>query len=104
MYAVTRAEDYPELAAAEPWEPGIPGVTVNLYASDGTTLLDTTTTDSWDATPPTDCKYGNDATGPFVFRGEETDCYDGMRVGASHATARSGAIFSLSARGEHPCT
>ncbi len=32
MYAITRAEDDPEIAAAEPWEPGIPRVQVNLYA------------------------------------------------------------------------
>jgi FtsP/CotA-like multicopper oxidase with cupredoxin domain len=30
-YAVTRAENDPRLAAGEPWEPGIPGVTVRLY-------------------------------------------------------------------------
>lgn len=30
-YAVTRAEDDPAYAAAEPWEPGIPRVQVNLY-------------------------------------------------------------------------
>ena len=33
FYAITRAEDDPEMAAGEPWEPGIPGVTVNLYAA-----------------------------------------------------------------------
>ena len=31
FYATTRAEDDPALAAAEPWEPGIPRVQVNLY-------------------------------------------------------------------------
>ncbi|MBI4773238.1 MAG: hypothetical protein HY788_03490 [Deltaproteobacteria bacterium] len=31
FYATTRAEDDPRLAAAEPWEPGIPDVQVNLY-------------------------------------------------------------------------
>lgn len=31
-YAVTRAENDPAYAAAEPWEPGIPRVQVNLYA------------------------------------------------------------------------
>ncbi len=30
-YAVTRAEDDPRYAAAEPWEPGIPNVQMNLY-------------------------------------------------------------------------
>jgi hypothetical protein len=80
FYSVTRAEDDPEYGGAEPWEPGIPSVTVNLYDSTGEVKVATTTTDSWDATPPTDCKYGNDADGPFVFRGQPTDCYDGMRV------------------------
>ena len=64
MYAVTRAEDDPELAAAEPWEPGIPGVTVNLYdctvqSTDGSAivaLLATTKTDSWDDSLPTNCQ------------------------------------------------
>jgi hypothetical protein len=78
-YAVTRAENDPRLAVTEVWEPGIPGVAVNLYAGDGTTLLATTTTDSWDDSKPTDCKWGNGADGPFVYRGTETDCYDGLR-------------------------
>jgi|GEM_PF-147076 len=33
-YATTRAEDDPRFAAAEPWEPGVPRVQVNLYKSD----------------------------------------------------------------------
>jgi hypothetical protein len=32
VYATTRAEDDPQLAATEPWEPGIPRVQFNLYA------------------------------------------------------------------------
>ena len=32
VYNTTRAEDNPQLAATEPWEPGIPRVQVNLYA------------------------------------------------------------------------
>lgn len=31
FYAVTRAENDPRYAAAEPWEPGVPRVQVNLY-------------------------------------------------------------------------
>jgi hypothetical protein len=97
FYAVTRAEDEPAGAAAEPWEPGIPGVTVNLYESlsiDPETgvatpgaLLSTTTTDSWDDSIPTGCKFGNDIADPFYFDpdgpgplGVDTDCYDGLRV------------------------
>ena len=85
-YATTRAEDDPRYAAAEPWEPGIPRVTVNLYdlgqdATFGTAddvLLDITTTDSWDDNLPSNCQYGVNA-GPYVFRGTATDCYDGLR-------------------------
>ncbi|GAB6906389.1 hypothetical protein DESC_600083 [Desulfosarcina cetonica] len=83
FYDVTRDVNNPELSAGQVWEPGIPGVTVNLYAADGTTLINSTTTDSWDAAIPTDCKYG-DETGPFIFSpdGVNTyprDCYDGLR-------------------------
>ena len=84
MYAVTRAEDNPEQAAAEPWEPGIPDVTVNLLSWPGGKLLASTTTDSWDGSRPTNCQYGSNAGSatddPFVFRGVDTDCYDGMRM------------------------
>jgi hypothetical protein len=89
FYAVTRAEDNPELAAAEPWEPGIPRVKVNLYEHDSTkadlkgALLNTTFTDSWDDSLPENCQYGSNAGSgtddPFVFRGVATDCYDGLR-------------------------
>jgi hypothetical protein len=82
MYAVTRAEDDPELAAAEPWEPGIPGVTVNLYDANGN-FLKSTETDSWDASIPENCQYGVNSGSttdePFTFRGQPTDCYDGLR-------------------------
>jgi hypothetical protein len=75
-YSTTRAEDDPRYGGAEPWEPGIPGVIVNLYDNNGTWVA-TTTTDSWDETPPENCQYGN--TGPFIYNGVEIDCYDGMR-------------------------
>jgi len=102
FYAITRAENNPEYAAAEPWEPGIPGVIVNLYESLGVdpdtgvaikgNLLNTTTTDSWDDSIPTGCKYGNGIT-PVNVGGTDTafawtpdgdtfyatDCYDGLR-------------------------
>ena len=84
FYDVTRDVNDPELSGAQVWEPGIPGVTVNLYAADGTTLLDTTVTDSWDDSIPTSCKYGDQAA-PFVFSPDGVnmyprDCYDGLRV------------------------
>ncbi|HOC42197.1 MAG TPA: hypothetical protein PKJ99_04180 [Thermoanaerobaculales bacterium] len=87
FYSVTRAENNPQYGAAEVWEPGIPGVTVNLRDSNGR-LLDTTVTDSWDESLPTGCKWGNGATGPFAFDPDGTgigigpfpqDCYDGLR-------------------------
>lgn len=88
-YAVTRAEDNPELAAVEPWEPGIPRVEVRLYEYDALApdlkgaLLNTTVTDSWDDSLPENCQYGSNAGSgtddPYVFRGVATDCYDGMR-------------------------
>ncbi|MDL1985443.1 MAG: hypothetical protein LWX54_14895, partial [Deltaproteobacteria bacterium] len=74
FYSTTRGEDDPELGAAEPWEPGIPRVTVNLYDSTGTTLLNTTTTDSWDDSLPEGCKGE-----VFTFQGSAKDCYDGLR-------------------------
>jgi len=83
FYSVTRAEDDPELGFPEPWEPGIPRVTVNLRDASGITLLNTTTTDSWDDSLPTGCPPGSNAGSatddPFVFRDKALDCYDGMR-------------------------
>lgn len=88
FYSTTRAEDDPRYGAAEPWEPGVPRVTVNLYDSSGSTLLNTTTTDSWDDNLPQNCQYGvNAGSGtddPFRFTADDgsfkdTDCYDGMR-------------------------
>jgi large repetitive protein len=92
FYDVTRAENDPELAAAEVWEPGIPGVTVNVYGpgpdnapnTADDVLLNATVTDSWDDAIPSGCKYGNGETGGFVFSPDgvnsyPTDCYDGLR-------------------------
>lgn len=78
-YAVTRAEDDPALAAAEPWEPGIPRVTVNLYDSTGETLLNTATTDSWDDDLPTGCVGDPFVLHPGTSLEFVTDCYDGLR-------------------------
>ena len=78
-YSTTRAENDPRYGVAEPWEPGIPNVEVQLYEWDEATqskgaLVATTFTDSWDAFPPSDCPGD-----PFEFRGVPTDCYDGLR-------------------------
>lgn len=78
-YSTTRAEDDPVLGAAEPWEPGIPDVRVNLYDGTGETMINTTITDSWDMSLPEGCPPGgNDPSGldPFYMDGK---CYDGMR-------------------------
>jgi hypothetical protein len=55
VYASTRPFDDPQLLLQLSWEPLVPNVTINLYqvgtAPDGTaslTLVDTTTTSSWD--------------------------------------------------------
>jgi len=55
VYASTRPFDDPQLLLQLSWEPLVPNVTINLYqegtAADGTqslTLVDTTTTSSWD--------------------------------------------------------
>jgi len=86
-YSVTRAEDDPEFGFPEPWEPGIPGVTVNLYEvtglnPDGTpivgNLVNTTKTDSWDDSLPTNCPGDNNAGNPIPDV-EPNDCFDGMR-------------------------
>ncbi len=82
-YAVTRAENDPQYAVAEPWEPGIPNVTVKLWSlgADGVAntaddvLLNETQTDSWDSTLPTACP--GDSNDPLYNNGQ---CYDGMRT------------------------
>lgn len=73
-YSTTRAEDDPRFGAPEPWEPGIPRVTVRLWDADRTTLLNEVQTDSWDDSLPTGCQGP-----PFVLGGVPADCYDGLR-------------------------
>ena len=82
-YDTTRAEDDPRYNFPEVWSPGIPGVTVKLWNKDKTMLLNETTTDSWDATPPTGCQgeiFMFDPDGPGPLPAVAKDCYDGMRV------------------------
>ena len=81
VYSSTRPFDDPSLLFQNLWEPLVPGVTINLYqegtAPDGTvslTLVDTTTTSSWDSwaqgfradgvTPNMNCP-GQDPSDPF---------------------------------------
>ncbi len=63
-YATTRTEEDPQVGKADPWEPGIPRVTVKLFKAkqdangkwvrDGAALR-TTRTDSFDDSNPTGC-------------------------------------------------
>ena len=99
FYGSTRGENDPRLTVGDPWEPGIPGVTVRLHkeiptAEGGTTLtlIDEVKTDSWDANLPTGCP-GEDPTGPFVtetLNGDATRCFDGVR---NFEQVRPGAVF-----------
>jgi hypothetical protein len=103
FYSATRAEDDPQYGTGDPWEPGVPDVTVNLYstvlcgtnpgvtcdadelhelnADDGSLakiLVNTVQTDSWDDSKPTGCQ------GPAfsLTAGANTnviDCMDGLR-------------------------
>lgn len=104
FYSATRAENDPQYGVGDPWEPGVPDVTVNLYtpvscgthagvqcdvndiyelASDGSyakgLLLNTVQSDSWDDSKPTGCQgpaFGlNDGLGNIV----PVDCMDGLR-------------------------
>jgi len=108
-YASTRAELNPRLAVGDPWERGLPGVTVRLYkevttAAGGTalTLVDETTTDSWDDSLPEGC-LGEDETSPFVTASLGTDnlkrCYDGWR---NYNQARPGIFDGGYAFGDIP--
>jgi len=74
-YSTTRAENLARWGAAEPWEPGIPGVKVQLWDATGQFLLNEVETDSWDASRPTGCQGT-----PFTFLGTARDCFDGLRV------------------------
>ena len=77
-YATVRAEDDPRNAGAEPWEPGIPRVQVNLYQDfnddnipDGPAIA-TAFTDSWDDNLPADCIQD-----PLTIHGQQVKkCYD----------------------------
>ena len=73
-YSITRAENDPRWGTAEPWEPGIPRVRVQLWDEKRTKLLNEVVTDSWDDAQPTGCQGE-----VFTFLGRATDCYDGLR-------------------------
>ncbi|PHS17138.1 MAG: hypothetical protein COA86_10815 [Kangiella sp.] len=84
-YSSTRAENDPRLAVGEPWEPGVPSVTIRLYreveTSDGGTalaLVQETQTDNWDESLPEGCP-GADAIDSVITGGVADKCYDGLR-------------------------
>lgn len=88
-YASTRGEHNPRLGVGDPWERGVPGVTVRLYrevstaaGSGALVLVSETHTDSWDDAMPTGCP-GEDAATPYVTSNlgpSNLDrCYDGWR-------------------------
>jgi large repetitive protein len=89
-YSSTRAESDPRYAGAENNEPGIPGVTVNLYRASATNprvpvggIIATATSDAWDAAPVTGCNSSTNPQSPYAPyvspEGVATDCFDGMR-------------------------
>ncbi len=85
-YSTTRAENDPRWGGAEVWEPGIPGVRVQLWDVTRTKLLNEVTTDSWDDSLPTGCQ------GPvFTFRARprtaSTACATSTRCGPASSTA-----------------
>ena len=73
-YSTTRAENNARWGTPEPWEPGIAGITVQLWDATRTHLLNEVKTDSWDERVPTGCQGT-----VFTYLGQSTDCYDGMR-------------------------
>jgi hypothetical protein len=88
-YAPTRGFDDPSLEVQFSWSPAVPRVPVNLYQeitnADGTTsltLVDQTTTSSWDDVAPTMHCPGDSVSDPFVQYTIGTahvdKCYDGQ--------------------------
>ena len=77
-YGITRAENDPRWAVAENWDPGIADVTVQLWDTSRTHLLNEGTTDNFnrEGLEPTGCQWPN---GPYVYQGRTTDCFDGLR-------------------------
>ena len=76
-YAITRAENDPRWAAAENWEPGVSDVRVQLWDENRTHLLNEVTTDNWNNSLPEGCVWPNNQ--PYVYQGQATDCFDGLR-------------------------
>lgn len=119
-YDVTRNELDPRLAAAEDWQPGIPGMTVNLYEAvrnpDGTfatepdgsytkgALIDSVITESWER--PTDC-VARDVDGnpvvqqAFPIPGSGGGCLEAPMSGIQFGPMSDGTNFGATVDGNY---
>lgn len=118
-YDVTRNELDPRLAAAEDWQPSIPGMTVNLYHAvrnpdgsyatdpDGSytkgALIDSVTTESWER--PTGC-VARDVDGvPVVQNALPTapnaDCVEAPMMGIQFGPNADGGNFGATVDGNY---
>ena len=81
-YGITRAENDPRWAAAENWEPGVSDVRVQLWDANRTHLLNEAATDNWNNSVPEGCQWGPTVATqvPFIYQGQPTDCFDGLRA------------------------
>ncbi len=81
QYSTTRAENLARWGTPENWEPGVAGVTVQLWNADKTKLLNEASTDSWDESQPTGCQWPGVAPDipSFTYLGTPRDCFDGLR-------------------------
>ena len=89
FYDTTRAENDPRYGFGETWQPGIPGVTLNLYRADANgqpilPAIQTVQTDSWDDNhshrlPQPGHDAGPTTIPPTTLTCLENRCYDGLR-------------------------
>jgi hypothetical protein len=90
-YGSTRGIDDPRLTVQFAWEPAIPRIPVNLYSkttnADGTialTLIDSTTTSSWDDNADSIHCPGTSLSDPFITytlgAANQFKCYDGQHT------------------------
>ena len=102
IYASTRPFDDASQMIQQPWEPMVPGVTINLYkesfASDGVTpvlsMVDTTQTSSWDAWAQGFYPTGTAGSGSGVGQKPYMSC-PGQGTGATGAVNQDLFFFTL---------
>lgn len=87
-YDTVRGEWNPQFAGAEDFQPGIPGATVNLYAADGITLLNSALTDSWEH--PTGCPLAGPGGECLEVPGNSNQIKPGLFDGGYAFTEDSG--------------